>query len=72
MEQQTLREWLKLLPLQKRLQAIENVRRYKPFELNYCLDFIQSKEITLVGGFVFERTRQGYNYWMNINNKYFI
>ena len=70
MEQQTLREWLKLLPLQKRLQAIENIRRYKPFELNYCLDFMQSKDSTL--GFVFKRTRQGYNYWETINNKYFI
>ena len=72
MEQQTLREWLKLLPLQKRLQAIENIRRYKPFELNYCLDFMQSKDSTLAGGFLFKETRQGYNYWENINDKYFI
>jgi hypothetical protein len=72
MEQQTLREWLKLLPLQKRLQAIENIRRYKPFDLNYCLDFRQPKDSTLTGGFVFKRTRQGYNYWETINNKYFL
>jgi hypothetical protein len=72
MERKTVREWLNLLPLQKRLQAIENIRRDKPFELNYCLDSIECKYITLIGGFVFEKTRQGYNYWQNINNKYFL
>jgi hypothetical protein len=72
MEQQTLREWLKLLPLQKRLQAIENIRRYKPFELNYCLDSIEYKYLILAHCFVFSETRQGHDYWQNINNKYFI
>ena len=72
MEQQTLREWLKLLPLQKRLQAIENIRRDNIPNLSYHLDFKYCKSSTLAGSFVFEKTRQGYNYWMNINDKYFL
>jgi general stress protein 26 len=72
MEKQTLREWLKLLPLQKRLQAIENVRRDNDLNLYYYLDNIGSKYIVLSGSFVFEKTRQGHNYWETINNKYFI
>jgi hypothetical protein len=72
MEQQAVREWLKLLPLQKRLQAIENIRRDSGFNLTYDLDFCQDKTSTLTGSFIFGETRQGHDYWQNINNKYFI
>jgi hypothetical protein len=72
MEKKALREWLKLLPLQKRLQAIENIRRDNIFNLSYHLDYTGSKHTTLTGSFVFEKTRQGHNYWQNINDKYFL
>lgn len=72
MEKQAVREWLKLLPLQKRLQAIENIRKGNGFNLTYNLDFCQHKTSSLIGSFVFEKTRQGHNYWENINNKYFL
>jgi hypothetical protein len=72
MEQKTLREWLKLLPLQKRLQAIENIRRDNIPNLIYHLNFKYCKSSTLAGSFVFSKTRQGHDYWQNINNKYFL
>jgi hypothetical protein len=72
MEQQAVREWLKLLPLQKRLQAIENIRRDSGFNLTYNLHFCQDKTSTLTGSFIFEKTRQGHSYWQNINDKYFL
>ena len=72
MEKQTVREWLKLLPLQKRLQAIENIRRDNESNLWYDLEYIGSKHIVLKGSFIFEKTRQGHDYWQNINNKYFL
>jgi hypothetical protein len=72
MEKQALREWLKLLPLQKRLQAIENVRRYNIPNLSYHLNFKYDKSAALTGSFVFVQTRQGHDYWTNINDKYFI
>ena len=72
MEKQALKEWLKLLPLQKRLQALENIRRSPSFrgyldDLNWHLN----KSLTLRGSFIFRNTRQGYKYWVNIDNKYF-
>jgi hypothetical protein len=72
MEKQAVRQWLKLLPLQKRLQAIENTRRDNNLNLFYDLDYIGFKRTTLTGSFVFEKTKQGHNYWQNINNKYFL
>jgi hypothetical protein len=72
MEKQAVREWLKLLPLQKRLQAIENIRRDNDRKLCYDLNYIGFKIIALTGSFVFSKTRQGHDYWQNINDKYFI
>ena len=63
------REHLKVLPLQKRLQAMENIRKVGYFEqsLNYeCGSFS-----TLSGIITFKYTKQGHNYWWDIHAKYF-
>jgi hypothetical protein len=71
-EKKAVREWLKLLPLQKRLHAIENIRKYSLFEFTYILNMKISKYLLLSHCFIFEKTRQGHDYWQNINNKYFL
>lgn len=64
----TRRQQLQKLPLQKRLQAIENIRRYESyFGLKQNLDF--ESDVTLF--FVYANTRQGHNYWFKINRQYF-
>jgi len=67
----TRKEHLKKLPLQKRLQAMENIRKECLFvsfqeRLNH-----KTYNTTLMGLFVFMNTRQGHDYWMNIDMKYF-
>jgi hypothetical protein len=72
MEKQALKEWLKLLPLQKRLQALENIRRRDSFQGYFdSLNYYLNKSSTLRGSFIFQNTRQGHEYWVNIDNKYF-
>jgi len=73
-QQNTVRENLKVLPLQKRLQAIENTRvhckeTYYRFQdaLDLKIPFVN----TLVGVFVFSTSRQGTDYWWEVHNKYF-
>jgi len=67
----TRKEHLQKLPLQKRLQAMENTRRA-------CGFFWINKEVPdyaikglLSGLFVFTETKEGYRYWWNIQRKYF-
>jgi hypothetical protein len=61
--EKTVREILKSLPLQKRLQAIENIRLQKG------LDYLNYVSITgLSGFFIFDKTRQGHIYWWRIKN----
>lgn len=66
-------EHLKKLPLQKRLQAMENVRKTTSFigfkgELDWPIDKSKS---CIAGCFIWSDTRQGYDYWSHINYKYF-
>lgn len=67
----TRREHLKVLPLQKRLQAMENIRKeaFPSFE-KYLANKIDSKDF--IGDcFLWDATRQGRLYWLNINNQYY-
>lgn len=66
----TRKEHLKKLPLQKRLQAMENIRKREssfPF-----FEIVTDESHTdYVLCFIYDKTRQGHEYWMNINRKYF-
>jgi hypothetical protein len=67
---ETVRQHLKKLPLQKRLQAMENTRR------TFCLfedrlDRLESGNNMLSGLFTFNETKQGHDYWWDINTKYY-
>lgn len=69
----TRKEHLQKLPLQKRLQAMENIRKngsLAGFEANVNHATSNIKHF-LSGCFVFEHTRQGHEYWWNIQEKYF-
>tara|TARA_R110000782_G_scaffold202500_1_gene291031 strand:+ start:284 stop:535 length:252 start_codon:yes stop_codon:yes gene_type:complete len=68
----TVKEHLKKLPLQKRLQAMENIRKLSySYSLSERMNSIRHETSTLSGSFIFEDTRQGHNYWSNINYKYY-
>lgn len=66
-----LKNLLKKLPLQKRLQAMENIRRRTTdmIKFNDVLNITNQKD--LKGSFVFAKTKQGHSYWMEIDAKYF-
>lgn len=65
----TRRQELQKLPLQKRLQAIENTRREESyFTLKARMD---QEDCTCILSFVYRNTRQGHDYWWKINKKYF-
>lgn len=61
-------EHLKKLPLQKRLQAMENIRKQGS---NFMLKYEYEGIWMLAGLFVFQETRQGHDYWINIDYKHF-
>lgn len=63
-------EHFKKLPLQKRLQAMENIRKTRRYFSFYAL-LNMDTTLPLSGGFNFSRSRQGRKYWMNIDIKYF-
>ena len=72
-EMVTAKQVLMQLPLQKRLQAIENIRRertggLKRFNTEKLLDIESSDNlrIFLEGAFRWNKTRQGHNYWAEI------
>ena len=67
----TRREQLQKLPLQKRLQAIENTRRNCLIvSFRERLDF-EADGLALASLFVFANTKQGHDYWIDVNRKYF-
>jgi hypothetical protein len=66
----TRREHLKVLPLQKRLQAMENIRKEAFKSLSHELDKLSDNRF-LLKSFTFSYTRQGNKYWWDIHYKYF-
>jgi len=69
----TRKEHLQKLPLQKRLQAMDNIRKngsLATFEANINQPCSNVK-FFLAGCFIFQNTRQGRYYWWNIQQKYF-
>jgi hypothetical protein len=68
----TVREELKKLPLQKRLQAIENIRKQNIMVcgLKKALDDEYSNGNFLISYFSFTDTRQGLDYWFDIYGQY--
>lgn len=63
-------EHLNILPLQKRLQAMENIRKHSHLHLKEAMNEITVDPMTAV--FIFDLTKQGHYYWMEINEKYFL
>jgi hypothetical protein len=63
----TIREILKRLPLQVRLEAMEELRKSTGF---FYID-IETNCIDLSCCFVWERSRRGFSYWKNINSKFY-
>lgn len=67
----TRKQHLQKLPLQKRLQAMENIRRGQSFSLQERInDECFTKENVLC--FIYDETRQGHSYLWNIRAKYFV
>lgn len=68
----TVREILLELPLQKRLQFKEELRRIGNTPLQEALSSSYQDSITSVVGayFIWSNTRQGVNYWIEISYKY--
>ena len=72
-QRKTGEEWLKNLPLQKRLQFKENVVKLSRRTGMYAQ--MMSKQynnlsIVLISGFPWSGSKQGHEYWSNINKKY--
>jgi len=67
----TRREHLKVLPLQKRLQAMEAIRREAFPSFNKALNHIEEKQNLLMGLFTFHYSRLGADYWFRINSEYY-
>lgn len=68
----TVREHLKKLPLQKRLQAMENIRKANILNkgLKYSLNF-EIDGFQLIGGFFdWKKTKQGICYWSKVQDNY--
>jgi hypothetical protein len=66
----TRKQHLQKLPLQKRLQAMENIRKQ---DSGFFLENINHNPSTIYGllGFVYTETKQGHSYWWDIQEKYF-
>ncbi len=64
----TRKEHLQKLPLQKRLQAMENIRRSQ-----FPKGFLDGNtdNFSLLGLFAFCYSKQGADYWWSIELKYF-
>lgn len=65
-------EYLKKLPLQKRLQVMEFTRKNYRGQFKIFLNqMISQREFTLFSFFVFAKTKQGHEYWVEVYRKYF-
>jgi len=68
----TRKQHLKKLPLQKRLQFMEQIRKHSHLKLVEAMDEITGCSATpLSSVIIFDKTKQGHEYWMNINMTYF-
>jgi hypothetical protein len=69
----TRREWLKRLPLQKRLQFMEVIRKHSHLRIGEAMeqDVVSGTASVMTSCVLFDKTRQGFDYWYNINNKYY-
>ncbi len=69
----TRREALKKLPLQKRLQFMEAVRKHchLKFEKAMNEDIENDSATPMSSCFLFEVSKQGFDYWFNINMEYY-
>lgn len=61
------KELLKKLPLQVRLTVTELIRKEAPWNKNKKFDDL---ETVLTTSFIFNKTKQGHKYWMNIIEKF--
>jgi len=67
----TRRERLQKLPLQKRLQAMEEIRRRSSsLDFQRFLNVIDDNKDFLLGYFIFNKSRAGSDYWFSIYFKY--
>lgn len=71
----TVNEWLQKLPLQKRLQVKENIRKHGTAftfqgSLSYTSPLITGVGYIIGGFFSWVDTRQGLEYWSNMTHKY--
>lgn len=68
----TVREILLELPLQKRLQFKEELRRIgnTPFQEALSFDWMEDMYSVVSGLFTWSDSRQGANYWIEIISKY--
>jgi len=65
----TRKQHLQKLPLQKRLQAMENIRK-SGFPSGF-LNREDDSNFILMGLFSFYESKQGADYWFEIDKKYF-
>ena len=69
----TRREHLKVLPLQKRLQFIEQIRKHSHLNLQEAMnEIVGCSGMPMTSVFIFDSSKQGHCYWCNINSKYFL
>jgi hypothetical protein len=69
--EKTAKQWLQDLPLQKRLQAMENVRR-DSYQFQGSLNMkTMSLYSALSGLFTWADSRQGHAYWSEISEQDF-
>lgn len=67
----TVKQHLQVLPLQKRLQAMENIRKESFPMFSRHLEYKCEHKNVLMGQFIFNYTRQSGDYWFAINSKYY-
>jgi len=68
----TRKQHLQKLPLQKRLQAMENIRRDSNIGFVKTLSSEIEPYMVIYAGFDMFGSRQGFSYWDKIHNKYFV
>jgi hypothetical protein len=69
----TRKQHLQKLPLQKRLQFMEQIRKHSHLKLGEAMCEITGYlAFPMISVVIFDLTKQGHEYWMNINSKYFL